>query len=275
MLNDAIFVSSEDDLIGLKKGQKIKYICVSCGNEVERLFIRKRLDLIKRFKCKKCNSEQTCLERYGYKNGAQVPEFKEKFQSTSLERYGSICSLNGEEQIKKKKETWQKNFGASNPWQKKEVREKLEQANLQKYGTKYAFTTQESHNKSLQTRLEKRNFGHPIYFYDNLKFDSSWEVCFYIYMKDSGHSIKRNDKVVQYESNGKQHVTTVDFTIDEAYHYEVKSKHWIHDKTQQDRLNAILAEGVILIDDLKIKEYIEYVRKTYGPSFIKHINRSC
>lgn len=143
-MEEAIFVSSVDDCLKLKKYTKIKFICKNCGKEVERLYIKSRLDTIKHFLCKKCNSEKTCLEKYGYSNGAQVPEFKEKFQKTNLEKYGNVCSLNGKEQIKKKKETWLKNYGVENPFQIEETREKVKNNNIEKYGIPYAICTKES-----------------------------------------------------------------------------------------------------------------------------------
>ena len=84
---NCIFVKDENDLVGLKKHQKISFICRSCGKKVERLFTNSRFDSIKRFLCKQCNYEFTCMQRYGCKNAAQNPDVKNKIQTTNLSKY--------------------------------------------------------------------------------------------------------------------------------------------------------------------------------------------
>lgn len=269
MNNDVIFVSGLDDLKNLKKYQKIKFICTSCGQEVERLYIKSRLPLISRFKCKKCNSEQTCLEKYGYKNGAQVPEIKQKFQQACLEKYGNICSLNGSEQIKKKQETWQKHFGKTNPFQQEAVIQKIKQNNLQKYGQEYAFNTPEALQKSIETKLEKGTLGiNKIrYKLDNLTFDSSWEVYFYLWAKDNKiDKIERNSAVFDIIFEGKNHKALVDFKIKEEL-FEIKNPYLLNDTPYSTfKCQYLKKKGVIFITDPK--PYITYVKKKYGNHYI-------
>ena len=147
--------------------------------------------------CKKCSSEYACEQKFGYKNAAQSPLIMEKIQKTNLEKYRNVCSLNGKEQIEKKKATWKKNFGAENPYQREDIKKKVEENNLKKYGQKYAFCNKEAQEKSYRTRVAQGKIGSKVrYKFDNLKFDSSWELCFYIWHKDhKTGEIKRNQKV--------------------------------------------------------------------------------
>lgn len=248
-MEEAIFVSSVDDCLKLKKYTKIKFIC------------------------KKCNSEKTCLEKYGYSNGAQVSEFKEKFQKTNLEKYGNVCSLNGKEQIKKKKETWLKNYGVENPFQIEETREKVKNNNIEKYGIPYAICTkesQESQEKSLNTKIKNRSLGlnKLKYLLDELTFDSSWEVAFYIYFRDKGLKIERNKIVFEYFFNDKKCYTFVDFSVG-SFMFEIKSNYIFHlDKKQEVRNEFLLNKGVIFIDDNSIQDYLSYVKNKYGNKYI-------
>lgn len=258
---EIIEVKEEKDLEGLKKLQKIKYTCRNCGKEVIRVFVRNRIKIISRFLCRKCNTEKNNLEKYGYKNVAQIPEVKEKIANTNLERYGNKCSLNGEEQIKKKIETWKNNFGKSNPFQKEEVVEKVKENNLEKYGCEYAIT--KFNDKAHQAQLEK--YGQYLhkhrYKLDNLYFDSWWEVCFYIKNKDEGKNILRENKVLEYFINGKKHLYYPDFEIDGIL-YEIKCDYWIS-KTNIEKLRCMKFNNVILISNNEIKEYLKYVKEKY------------
>lgn len=272
--NDAVFISKPEDLqsFNLKKYQKIKYICTECGNEVERLYIKSRLPMISRLKCKKCNSEQTCLEKYGYKNGMQVPEFKEKLQQVNIKKYNNICSLNGPEQIKKKKETWRKNFGKDNPYQKLEVQEKRKKNNLKKYGREYAIGTKDSARKSLETRIKRGLLGvsKVRYLLDNIKFDSSWEVAFYIWNRDNvSTKIERNAIYFEYEFEGEIHRTYVDFKIDEKL-YEVKNPYLLtRDGRNKKRCEVMKENNVIFITNPK--PYIDFVKEKYGSHYIESL----
>lgn len=268
-MENTILVSSIEECLSLKNRQKIKFICKSCGKDVERFWIKKRKNMISRFLCKKCSSEYTCEQKFGYKNAAQSPLIMEKIQKTNLEKYGNVCSLNGKEQIEKKKATWKKNFGAENPYQKEDIKKKVEENNLKKYGQKYAFCTKEALKKAYRTRVTQGKIGSKVrYEFDNLKFDSSWELCFYIWHKDhKTGEIKRNQKVIDFVYEGKHHNTFVDFSIG-SFDFEIKGSYLLYDDYQKARVQAMIDNGVIIIDDNSIKNYIRYVNNTYGRHFI-------
>ena len=69
------------------------------------------------------------------------------------------------------------------------------------------------------------------YYYDNVYFDSSDELAFYISEKQKGHILKRNKRELyfEYTFNGKKHKYYPDFTDNNGNIYEVKGNHLIND----------------------------------------------
>lgn len=126
-------------------------------------------------------------------------------QDTNLRKYGNVCSLNGKEQIEKKKQTWLNNFGKTNPYQKDDIKEKAKKNRLSKY------------------------------LYDDKKFDSKFELAFYIYHKDKGHRIEREPKYFEYISKGKIRRYYPDFLLGNKY-IELKGEHLII----KDKRNEII-----------------------------------
>ena len=272
-LEEPVFVSSVEELCPLKKYQKIQFYCKNCGKLTERLYVKSRLEIIKRFYCADCNTKKNNLEKYGYENVAQVPEIKEKFQKTNLKRYGNICSLNGKEQVEKKKETWLKKFGAINPFQKKEIKDKVKQNNLKKYGVPYAFTTKEAKENNFKSQLLKYGKiggGKIQYLLDDIIFDSSWEVAFYLYNRDLGKNIKRNDKTFKYIFEEKEHITFVDFDIDGEL-FEVKGNHLLKKEIQKAKIKVLKENNVKILSKEEIKPYLKYMKENYPKDFLDNI----
>ena len=51
------------------------------------------------------------------------------------------------------------------------------------------------------------------YYYNNIYFDSSWELAFYIYCVDHGINIERNTHILKYFVNGKERGYIPDFLV--------------------------------------------------------------
>ena len=178
--------------------------------------------------------EQTNLEKYGCKNVFQNEEIKDKIKETNLEKYGCEYPMQSKEIQEKSKQTNLENLGVEYTLQSKEIREKSKQTNLEKYGCEYSSQSGEIQEKTKQTNLKK--YGKEFYTqthechkkrrkrisYDNLTFDSSWEVKVYQYCKENNIScIYQPDIQFIYEYQGKEHVYQPDFLINDKL-YEVK-----------------------------------------------------
>ena len=193
-------------------------------------------------------ARKTCMEKYGYINASMYPEIKNKIDKTMQERYGVTDNISQSEYWKKKfAETSLERYGTKHPLQSEKIKEKVKKTNLERYGSEYL-----THNVS--------------YKLDDIIFDSSWEIVFYIYHKDKGCDIKRNDTHFTYIKDDKEHDTVVDFNIDGKL-YEVKSSYFI--SSQEEKLKVLLENNVEIISDDDIGMYFDYVKEKYGNDYIK------
>ncbi len=241
-------------------------------------------------KCKK-----TCLERYGTTSYSKTDEYKEKCKQVWQENYGVDNPFQSEEIKEKMKQTWIENYGVDNPNKSQAIREKYKQTCEEKYGEGIVntFQSEEIKEKIRKTNLERYGVDNPgkskeilekikkiniekygldyynhwvLYELDNFTFDSAWEVVFYLYYRDKGCVIKRNDKHFTYIKDNKEHDTMVDFTIDGIL-YEIKSSFIIN--TQQEKIKMLKENNVNIISDDEIKMYFNYVYEKYGKEYIK------
>lgn len=135
--------------------------------------------------CVPLKREDVMLEKYGYKFAFQVPEIKEKIQTTNLERYGSISPTGNKEVREKQKETlihnygvdnpslskelqdrrrqtFVKKFGVENPLLNLEIQQKIKQTNLKRFGVENVFLNEEIQNKKNETLIEKYGTPYPL-----------------------------------------------------------------------------------------------------------------
>lgn len=198
---------------------------------------------VKEIKLKK---EQTTFQHYGVKNPAQSKEVRDKMQQTSFERYGyrAYNHKKGEETmlirygvnspmkskvfLDKAIQTCYNHFGVNYPQQSKEVQAKSKQTCITKYGV-------ETNLQVLEVRQKCRKH----YLYDNVFFDSSWELAFYIWFKDANITILREPIRLKYlDKHGKSHYYYPDFQLEddrfEDNHVliEIKGDHMLNDQMQ-------------------------------------------
>jgi len=204
-------------------------------------------------------AEQTCIKNFGVKNIMQSSEmqnhFKEVWAEKSEEEKEKIIQKG-----KKKKEELYGNENYNND-------EKRRATNLKKHG-KENFTNVEKRketwkNKSSEEKqnwknklkenaankkeedwekiLEKRrktlierygndnlNFAQ-FYRFDEITFDSSWELAVWIWAKDNGKIIKREPCYFEYSALGKNFRYYPDFEIEGEY-VEVKGDQFFDEK---------------------------------------------
>lgn len=249
---------------------KFWYYCVDCGISVH----RKGQHFNYKFLCENCNKKKTSLERYGVENHAQLPEMREKTKllfkekkeqiqqkriETCLTKYGLVHN-NSKEAIEKRKQTIKQRYGI-NPLCSKEALEKARQTCLLKYGEEYT------------TRLPAfRAANFSTYKYNNLYFDSSWELAFYIYHLDQNISIEREPEKLEYYFSNSKHYYFPDFKINGKL-FEIKSpylysKLLIPNTLENAKLNCMLQNNVAIITDCSI--YLNYVKAKYGKNFLKN-----
>lgn len=128
------------------------------------------------------------------------------------------------------------------------------------------------------------------YYFNDLNFDSSWKLIFYIYHRDKEHNIIREPRYFEYfDKNKIKPFYYPDFKVGTRY-YEIKGEQFIirynngkvkgfinpysDDKTiQTDKLKCIKKNKVILITIYEMTKYFEYFYKNYNDAYLEEFRR--
>ena len=169
------------------------------------------------------------------------------------------------------KETCQSRYGVDNVSQLRETQSKIKATSLQRYGV-------EHYNKSKTAAV----FHRKTYLFDNLYFDSSWELIFYIWHKIQGHNIKKCEQSFKYIYENKEYSYFPDFKIDNQL-YEIKGdQFWKGDGTMcnpydhnkdglfEAKHQCGLLNGVVFISKSDIIPMKDFVVQQLGKDFIKN-----
>ena len=209
--------------------------------------------------CNHMKQKTTMIERYGIESALCNSEFRDKGKITKLKKYNDETFTN----IDKGKKTKLIRYGDENYNNSQKHRETC----IKKYGV-------DSYSKTSEFSKKRRG----RYVYDNIYFDSSYELAFYLYQKyNDDIDIKRCDLCYSYYVNGVEHKYFPDFIIDGTL-YEIKGKHFLQNETlinpfdsSQDNTYAakyqcMLDNNVVIIDDCT--EFVKWVRNIFGKQFL-------
>jgi hypothetical protein len=140
----------------LSQRDRLTYDCEKCGKIVKRIFAFNTLLL-----CKKCRTEDSCLNKYGVSHPLKLEEIREKTKRTNLKRYGIDCILRDR---KKKEDGMMWKFGVKHSMQNSELREKSKRTCISRYGVPYTLQSKEIQQKRNQTNIEKYGEKNPFRF---------------------------------------------------------------------------------------------------------------
>lgn len=288
--------------------------CIECGKEKSiqlKSFIKDKSII-----CPSCKCIRTNQKLYGYKSsfsnenvqikaqksqidkyggiGLAAQDIKEKARNTNLVKYGAENPLSkGTTAYIKRNKTVKDVYGVDNVFQNKNVKEQIAKTNLEKYGVQNPSSSDDIKAKIVKTNLSKygvesftqttdfAKYHKSSYVYDGIKFDSSWELIFYIYQVDHNNKIIRNDKKLEYEYNGKKHFYFPDFNVNGKL-YEIKGDHfWKEDGAMQNPFDHSmdglfeakhqcgLKNNVTFIRKIEIIEMENYIIEKYTNDYLK------
>ena len=288
--------------------------CIECGKEKSiqlKSFIKDKSIICPSCKCIRTNqklyghkssfsnenvqikAQKSQIEKYGG-IGLAAQDIKEKARNTNLVKYGAENPLSkGTTAYIKRNKTVKDVYGVDNVFQNKNVKEQIAKTNLEKYGVQNPSSSDDIKAKIVKTNLSKygvesftqttdfAKYHKSSYVYDGIKFDSSWELIFYIYQVDHNNKIIRNDKKLEYEYNGKKHFYFPDFNVNGKL-YEIKGDHfWKEDGTMQNPFDHSmdglfeakhqcgLKNNVTFIRKIEIIEMENYIIEKYTNDYLK------
>lgn len=257
--------------------------------------------------------KETNLKRYGSTNVLQSEYMKEHRKQVMLAKYGVEHNWQAKEIREKEKRKWLELYGVECPLSADVVRNKAKQTCLKKYG-ETSFSKTNKFKKTLQViakarsqeekdRIAKKqkaaymkHFGvdhfaktslarlhrKTKYMFNDTPFDSSYELCYYIYQIDQGKSIKRCSKSFLYTFNNVVHSYFPDFEFSDGTLIEIKGDQFLksdgtwqnpYDHSQDALFEAkhqcALKNNVKILYQADCKEVIDYVVQKYTLDFLK------
>ena len=303
-----IEIKSVEELKSLKNRQSFFYYCIECGAKVEMPYGRWRPSSINRLKkytsllCGKCSFDllgdksnfgtdsykSKFIEKYGIDNPMKDPEFKENcFKSREI-NHGSRNWTNPEKAI----ETFKANHNGMTPseyQQTEEYRQQCIARNQRLYGHDWLFQS--------ETFRRMQPYGKRLFF-DNTRFDSIPELALYVYCKDFGIPIVRNEEIYFTFTDSKQRVNRVypDFIVNGQL-VEVKGAHffredgtmfcpyrypdWTDERYEYEcelyrlKHECEVNNGVLILVDTSIymRQCIDYLYTKFTKSYISQLNK--
>lgn len=269
--------------------------------------------------------EETSLKRYGTKRPSQVEAIKEKTKEHNLAVWGCEGTSQNEIVRAKQKKTCLERYGTENPLSNKEIQQKAiarsKKSCIEKYGVTSVFKLPNIRKKAEQTCLEKygaknymqslerkvrfeqyclENWGvrNPFqvrrfrqkaakkYVYDQIGFDSSWELALWIYAKDHNEEIVREPCKFEYFFNGVKHYYFPDFLY-KTNLIEIKGNQFFDksgkmvcpynhnlDMLTEAKHQCGLNNNVEFWAYEKVKPFLDYVRTVYGKNYLKSFKSS-
>lgn len=226
--------------------------------------------------------KQTKKERYNdefYTN-------REKAQKTCIELYNDPHYSNREQCWK----TFEEKYGTKNIFTLDEIKEKRKETLIKNYGST-SYNNRELWKENCIKKYGSLCFSQ-IYLYNNTYFSSSWELAYYIWLKD--HNIVfeyQPDTIFSYEYDGTNHEYCPDFKINEDI-IEIKGTHFFKDgkmicpydrnkRTNEEneyidglfeaKHQCMIKNGVKIITDCS--KFLKYINTIYGIRYLQNFRR--
>lgn len=226
--------------------------------------------------------KQTLEQNYGSGVTLQSLGHKailEKYGVTSPSKIPNICI--------KIKNTCKKKYGVENPFAAKEIKQRIKRTILQRYGVEFISQDPTIRKKIHETVMTK--FGTYVnsqkYVYDGKSFDSGWELCYYIWLKDKHVDFKYPSEIsFEYEVDGKLHHYHPDFIVN-GNPIEIKGTQFLDEnkkltfpftngiptteKTHGERVSkakyqCMIENNVKIISQEEITPCLQYIEQKFG-----------
>lgn len=217
----------------------------------------------------------TMLRTYGVEYNLQSQLILDKIKQTNVERYGVEFPLQSSIIREKATETIIKTYGIDNPAKVPKIQDKIKQTNLERYGVE-----QFVQSDRYQAVVHKK------YYYDNIYFDSSWELALWIFAKDHNEEIERCPIKFEYYVGDKLHYYFPDFRYKNKI-IEIKGNQFLDengalkvcysnmtDEIVKAKHKCILDNKVEIWPKNKVQFALDYIKQTYGKDYLKQFKNT-
>jgi hypothetical protein len=150
---------------------------------------------------------------------------------------------------------------------------------LKKYGVDNSMKNNEIVQKALETKhfevLRKRGL-----VYDEIYFDNSWELAYYIWLKDNDKKFIYQPKIsIKYiDKNGVERLYYPDFLVEGRF-IEIKGNQFFNENGEPynlykkeywwEKYNILIKNNIYIMREQEAFTYVKYVNEKYGKDFLK------
>lgn len=264
-------------------------LCKNCGNVCNFLNLQKGFNIYCSCKCANSNEQKILnwklnnIKKYGVDNTSKLDSVKSKHANTCLEKYGAVTNLITDEQKSDTKNKLIEHYGVDSPVKSKIIQNKMRNTCIKRYG-KPAY----SQTDEFKLFMSDYNIKNPIlhktakYKYNDEYFDSSWEVAYYIWLKDHDINFIYHPKTYfYYEFNGKQKRYEPDFQVNDEF-IEIKGDQFIDKDNNlinpyndnknlqyKAKLDCMIKNSIKILKRLDMLPIFCYIKEKYGKNYIK------
>lgn len=233
------------------------------------------------FLCKQCGYIKTCLNKYGVTNVDYIKDNK----SRRLKIYNKIpINIDYQTNLSIFKKSQKLKFIC-----KQCNRESVLNASTLRHNNNYICrqctlvnTVMSLYNVTSVMHLHEIFIkGRKFYYYDNTMFDSSWELAYYIWLKDNNIKFKYQPNIsFDYIYDNKIHKYFPDFLINNIL-YEIKGDHFLKNNTMicpydhsrdaifDIKFKCMQYNNIKILTKTELNPVLKYIREKYGKDYLK------
>lgn len=223
------------------------------------------------------------LKNHGGVFHSKTNKCKNKAKETCRDKYGKEAGGLTEESFKKRKETNLKKYGVEETFASKNNKDKRKETMLEKYGVEYSMQDVNIRKKVLKNRYDATGHMYPVmkgYRYDDKNFDSSYELAYYIWLRDNNKQFIYHPGIpLKYiGSDNKEHLYMPDFLV-EGQFIEIKGDMFFNKDNEPwdpykkdfwwEKYNSLKENNVKILRDSDLKPIFNYIKENYGKTFLK------
>lgn len=268
----------------------LKYInseipkCKNCGKLTTFINLCKGFSTFCSRKCANSNNDKLLtwklnnIKKYGVENYAKTDECKEKIKQTCVEKYGVEHTFQVKEFRQKAKETLLEKYGVTSPVQSCIIKERMQNTSLLRYGVRHYVQTEDFKNFMHDFNKNHVYKRKSKYFYNNIYFDSSWELAYYLWLSENNIKFEYHpDIYFEYSYNNKIYKYYPDFIVNDELQevkgdqFFDKDNNYINPYNNEKNTKAYNKYQCILCNNIKILRYndIKYILNKYRKKFLK------
>ena len=177
--------------------------------------------------------KKTISERYNngvpVDNISQIPAIHERVKATNLDKYGTAEYLASQDARLKTIVSSRKKYNTDSPNSSDVVKRNKIESVYKKYGVTNVNQLPSVRSKIYKTCVERygKYWNVYKYLYDGIKFDSSWELIYYVWLRDTNREFTYHPAISYpyVNDDGKSSVYEPDFIVD-GHLYEIKGDHF-------------------------------------------------